>query len=76
VGVERVLVVEPEEARHHPIFWPGSEVREDGHWTPRRTRLGRTIVPVIGGDFRPTFDARHTADAVRWAVDTHGKQEG
>lgn len=60
VGVPNVIVVEPETDRHHFIFWPGS----DPHWQPTDTPLGRTIRPVLGNDRRPTFDSRHTIDAI------------
>lgn len=77
VGVKAVLVVEPEEARHHYVFWPGSETTDErgivnaGHWRQRATPLGRRIRPVLGGDHRPTFDSRHTIDAIREALDAH-----
>lgn len=73
LGVERVLVVEPEQARHHEIFWPGSDRTQDGHWHQRSTGLGRTIYPVLGGDGRPTFDSRHTADYVQRAIASRGE---
>lgn len=68
VGVRTVLVVEPEEARHHWIFWPGSDVAGAQPWLAKTTLLGRTIRPVLGNDGRPTFDSRHTIDAVRTAL--------
>lgn len=64
VGVKNILVVEPEHDRHHFIFWPGS----DEQWQPRDTVLGRAIRPVLGNDGKPTFDSRHTIDAVRTAL--------
>ena len=67
VGVPTILVVEPEPDRHHFIFWPGS----DEQWQPRDTVLGRMIRPVLGNGHKPTFDSRHTIDAVRTAL--HGK---
>lgn len=60
-----VVVVEPEEARHHPVFWPGSRQDEQGHWKQAGTHFGGLIFPVIGGDGKPTFDARHTADLIK-----------
>lgn len=72
VGVPHVLVVEPEEARHHWVFWPGSCLVDDGqggkHWEQQDNVLGRTIRPVLGNDRRPTFDSRHTIDAIREAL--------
>lgn len=65
IGVPRVLVVEPEEARHHFVFWPGSTLPM---WARRETPLGRRIRPVLGGDGRPTFDSRHTIDAILEAL--------
>jgi hypothetical protein len=58
------VVVEPEEARHHPIFWPGSVQDEHGHWKQADNHFGKLIWPVIGGDGKPSFDARHTADLI------------
>lgn len=50
-----VLVFEPMEARWNPIFYPYG--------------MGPGRVTVIkGNDGRPTFDARHTADALRAAL--------
>ena len=72
LGVPRVLVVEPEEARHHWVFWPGSSIHDDGcskTWRQQDNILGRTIHPVLGGDRRPTFDSRHTIDAIKEALD-------
>ena len=46
------VIVEPAEARHHPIFWPYDKV-------------GPQVTLVTGGDGKPTWDARHTSDAVR-----------
>jgi hypothetical protein len=57
-----VLVVEPEPARHNQIFWPGSLTCEP--WQPRG-RLGELIRPVLGNDGKPTFDCRHTLDAIK-----------
>lgn len=74
LGVPNVLVVEPEEARHHWVFWPGSEVHDDGcarTWRQRDHVLGRAIRPVLGGDRRPTFDSRHVVDAIREALNAH-----
>ncbi len=59
-----VVVVEPEQDRHHFIFWPGS-VAGPGPWHPADNALGRRIFPVLGNDGKPTFDARHTADLIR-----------
>ena len=59
------VVVEPEEARHHWIFWPGSVQDSQGHWQQADNAFGRLIYPVIGGDGKPTFDARHTADLIK-----------
>lgn len=45
------VIMEPAEARHHPIFWP----------------LGTTgpeVTLVLGGDGKPTHDARHCAEAL------------
>lgn len=64
VGVRTVLVVEPEPDRHHFIFWPGSTAG----WQPADTVLGRMIKPVLGTDGRPTFDSRHTIEAVHAAL--------
>lgn len=74
LGVPHVLVVEPEEARHHWVFWPGTHIHDDGlarHWQQKPDLLGRTIRPVLGGDGRPTFDSRHTVDAIKEALDAH-----
>ena len=49
------ILVEPSEARHNFIFWPFGM---DG---PR-------IRCVKGNDGKPTFDARHTVDALRGAL--------
>lgn len=50
----KAVIMEPAEARHHPVFWPYGF---DG-----RVRL------VRGGDGQWTFDARHVADCVREAL--------
>ena len=47
-----VVVMEPMEARWNPIFFPLG-------------MHGPQVYVVIGGDGRPSFDARHTADLVR-----------
>lgn len=52
-----VVAVEPAEARHHPVFWRDSPIN---HMT-------------IGGDLKPTFDARHTCDMVKLALERYGK---
>lgn len=44
------IMFDPAEGRHHSIFW------WDG---------GGRNVKVLGGDGRPTWDARHVADAIR-----------
>ncbi len=62
------VVVEPEQDRHHFIFWPGSKQDEKGHWQQADNQLGKRIFPVIGGDGKPSFDARHTADLIREAL--------
>lgn len=62
---KKVVVVEPEENRHHFIFWPGSRQDERGHWKQAENAFGRLIYPVIGGDGKPTFDARHTSDLIK-----------
>lgn len=64
------LVLEPEEARHHPIFWPGIQGGDDGpeRWRPREP-LCRWIHPLLGGDGRPTFDSRHLIATVRRLLD-------
>lgn len=62
---KRCVVVEPEDARHHFIFWPGSLQDERGHWHQADNDFGRLIYPVIGGDGKPSFDARHTADLIK-----------
>lgn len=73
VGVRTVLVVEPEEARHHFVFWPGTIVSGPAHdtnWTQQMgTPLGERIRPVLGGDRRPTFDSRHVIDEITKALD-------
>lgn len=48
------VIMEPAEARWNGIFWP----------------LGKTgrVRLVLGGDGKPTFDARHVADCVREAL--------
>lgn len=46
------ICVEPEPARHHPVFWPDL----------------LNLIPVYGNDGKMTFDARHTADVLRGAV--------
>jgi hypothetical protein len=51
-----VVMMEPSEARWNPIFYPYGM---DG---PR-------VTLVRGNDGRPTFDARHVADALRKALD-------
>jgi hypothetical protein len=61
---KRCVVMEPEPARHHPIFWPGSTQDDSGHWRQADNQFGRLIWPVIGGDGKPTFDARHTKDLI------------
>lgn len=48
------VIVEPEEKRHHPIFW---------------VDRGGENVMVYGVDGKPSFDARHTVDAVRRALE-------
>jgi hypothetical protein len=48
-----VVMVEPAEARHHPIFYPYGD---DG---------ARGVTLVKGGDGRPTFDARHVGDVLQ-----------
>ncbi len=48
---KKCLIVEPSSMRHHPIFWPYGM---DG---PR-------VTIVRGIDGQPSFDARHTKDAV------------
>jgi hypothetical protein len=61
-----VVVVEPETARHHWVFWPGAYINANtGHWRQGYHLFGRLIFPVIGGDGKPTFDARHTFDAIQ-----------
>lgn len=50
-----VLLCEPMEARHNDIFYP----------------LGKTgpqVTLITGNDGKPTFDARHCADAIRQAL--------
>jgi hypothetical protein len=49
------IIVEPSEARWHPIFWPFGM---DG---PR-------VTCVKGNDGKPTFDARHVRDAIKQAI--------
>jgi hypothetical protein len=61
---KRCVVMEPEPARHHPIFWPGNTQDVNGHWWQADNQFGRLIWPVIGGDGKPTFDARHTKDLI------------
>lgn len=68
IGVPHVLVVEPEEARHHEIFWPGSLTKLNP-WQQRDTEIGRRVRPVLGGDGRPTFDSRHTIHALARALE-------
>lgn len=62
---KRCVVVEPEEARHHKVFWPGSIQDAKGHWHQAPNRFGELVYPVIGSDGKPTFDARHTADLIK-----------
>jgi hypothetical protein len=50
----KTLIMEPNAARHHPIFWPYGQT--DHH--PR-------VRCVLGGDGKPTFDARHVREAVQ-----------
>lgn len=46
-----VIILEPSEARHNPIFWPlGTK--------------GPQVYGVYGGDGKLTFDARHLCDVV------------
>lgn len=47
---KQTVVMEPNEHRHHPIFWPEA--------------VSDRVHPVIGGDGRLTFDARHTRELV------------
>ena len=49
-----VVIMEPAEARHNPIFYPLG--------TTGRVRL------VLGGDGKPTWDARHVKDAIEEAL--------
>ena len=53
---KRLVMMEPAEARWNPIFWPYGQ---DG---PR-------VMLVKGNDGRPTWDARHCADALRGALE-------
>ena len=64
---KQVVVVEPETDRHHEIFWPGQAVAGGTGlvWEPAENELTQRIHPVIGGDGRPTFDARHTLETLR-----------
>lgn len=59
----RSAIVEPEQDRHHFIFWPGS-VQPGGKWQQAKNEFGKLVFPVIGGDGKPTFDARHTKDTI------------
>lgn len=47
-----VVMIEPAEARHHPIFYPYGDDGSQG------------VTLVRGGDGKPTFDARHVGDAL------------
>lgn len=52
---KRCVIMEPNEQRHNPIFWPyGMD--------------GPQVTIVRGLDGRPTFDARHVRDAVEAAL--------
>ena len=70
------LVLEPEEARHHPIFWPGIQGGPDGpdRWKPREP-LCRWIHPLLGGDGRPTFDSRHLIETVQRMLSEQAGEE-
>lgn len=50
---KRVIVVEPNPHRHHPIFYPLANPR---------------VQLLTGNDGHPTFDARHLVDAVKAAL--------
>lgn len=54
VGVPRVLILEPNSQRHHPVFYPYGQ-------------NGPRTVLIRGGDGQPTFDARHLVDAITQA---------
>lgn len=54
VGVPRVLILEPNPQRHHPVFYPYGQ-------------NGPRTVLIRGGDGQPTFDARHLVDAITQA---------
>ena len=55
VGTPRVLIMEPNPHRHHPIFYPyGKE--------------GPRVKLICGNDGLPTFDARHVWEAVEEAL--------
>lgn len=51
-----VVAVEPNPQRHHPVFWRESP----------RNRL------VLGGDGKPTFDARHVGDMLQQVLKEQG----
>jgi hypothetical protein len=56
----RTVVVEPSKERHHPVFYQAS---------PRN-------LLVRGNDGLPTFDARHTVDALRAVLAVAGEERG
>jgi hypothetical protein len=49
---KQVVMVEPNEARWNPIFYPYD-------------KTGGRVELVVGNDARPTFDARHVADTLK-----------
>ena len=51
------VIVEPAEARHHDIFYPYG-------------KIGRVQL-VLGGDGKPTFDARHLCEAIDACLVAH-----
>ena len=50
-----VILMEPNPNRHNPVFYPLG-------------KIGPQVTLVLGGDRQPTWDARHTADAVKEAL--------
>lgn len=50
-----VVLCEPMESRHNDIFYPYG-------------KAGKGVELVLGNDGKPTFDARHCADAIRKAL--------
>jgi len=52
------VIMEPAEARWHDIFWPYG-------------KTGPQVTLVLGGDGKPTFDARHVREALEKALEAH-----